>query len=378
MSQGSSKVVMVVAVAVLAGMAAMTFTSISERTAKQTAQSQRYALPELRDHLDEVRGIAVTAAGETALLTLRRDGVAWKLKEKGDYPADTGAVRALLQKLSDARLLEARTAIEQQYAELGVEDVKNASAQGVRVTLEGLAKPSRLIVGKTEAGGTFVRRPEERKAWLAQGDLSIERSPAGWLDKDLADVSMERISDIVLTRSGVKPLRLLRRKPGDAMLPAEKGKTADTAAVAELASALSNLQLQDVAGTQASPPADAITVRYGTAEGIVIDIQAWRDEKPKAQLTASLDPKRAGAALRPPPAGVKKATGETPVAAAADAERERQQNLERLSAEVQRLNERFAARQFVLPEERYAALARLVPQPKPASGSGGGGPAGRR
>jgi len=192
--------------------------AIAVSSVREPDPASGYALPELRNHINDVKGIALIGAEDKPAVNLIRGDRGWTVKEKDGYPADTGKLRELLLKLADASLVEPKTENDKRYAELGVEDIKAKDAKGILVSLDGPGKSAWLIVGNTsgQGNGTFVRRPEDKQSWLAKGNLRIEHDPAEWLDKTLTDIPSDRIAEIVLTRPGGKTLHLLKTQPSDA------------------------------------------------------------------------------------------------------------------------------------------------------------------
>jgi hypothetical protein len=374
----------VAAIAVIAAI----IVSLGRQPASESAQTSTYALPQLRDHINDVKGITLIGAEEKPVVSLIRGDTGWTVKEKGGYPADTGKLRELLLKMADASLLEPKTENDKRYPELGVEDVKSKDAKGILVSLDGLGKPARLIVGNLsgQGSGTFVRRPEDKQSWLAKGNLRIERDPAEWLDKTLADIPSDRIAEIILTRPGGKALRLVKANPSNTLykvadLPSGR-ELKDETALNGLASTLAGLTLADVLPEASSPPPGddkLIKAHYRTFEGLTVDVQAWKqDDKHLARLSATLDQAVADAHIQAEQAKAKadfeakqkqdnEGAGqgnaekgakapESPPLAVSDPAKDRQQRLDALDQEVKRINQRFGGWRFVIAEYKYANM----------------------
>lgn len=374
------------ALAVVAVIAAIVVASNREPVSESTPAAS-VALPELRERINDVTGVTVIAAEKKPVVTLVRGEQGWTVKEKGDYPANTGKLRELLLKMAGASLLEPKTENAERYPELGVEDVERQDANGVLVSFDGLGKPVQLIVGKVsgQGDGTFVRRPGDKQSWLAKGALQVERDPGQWLDKALADIPSDRIAEIVLTRSGGKPLRLYKTAPSDkdykvADIPSGR-ELKDASAVGALASTLSGLNLTDALPDESSPPPaqdQMVKARYRTFDGLTVDVQAWKqDDKHIARFSAALDNAFADAHIQAEQAKAKAdyeaknkeaatSTQENPGQSAntpdpaplavADPAKDREQRLEALNREVETLNRRFARWSFVIPEYQYANM----------------------
>lgn len=353
------------AAAVVAVIAAMAISS--GRQPVSEPKGAGYALPGLRDHLNDVRSVIIIGAENKTAVSLLEEGQGWQVQEKDGYPADAGKLREMLITLANAELLERKTANVQRYADLGIEDVQAKEAQGVELRLEGLGQPARLIVGKVDDnnGATFIRRPEEKQSWLAKGVLRIERDPVRWLDKSLADIPSSRIAEIMLSRPAGKGLRLFKSKPEDsaysvADLPA--GRETDPAA-AGLASTLAGLNLIDVfpASAVAAPPeSNLLKARYRTFDGLTIEVKAWnRDDRHYAQFSAKLDRALAESHLQAEAAKASQSAqthdaGKTQGSPAqATPAPDIGQHLEALDREAERLNRRFAGRSFAIPADKY-------------------------
>jgi hypothetical protein len=388
MNHVNSKVVLGLGAAALVAIVAASLLSSQRKPAAETVQSGGYAVPALRDHVNDVTGVTVTAAENKPLLSLARTDRGWTVKEKGGYPADSGKLRELLLKLADASLLEQKTASEQRYPELGVEDTRGKEAKGLKISLEGLAKPEALIVGNFNAksGGTFVRRPDDKQSWLAKGNLTVDRDPSHWLDKTITDIGSNRIAEVVLSRPGGKSLRVYRDHLGDAdfkVADLSTGKELSSAGAANgLASTLGDLTLQDVVpAAEAKAPADGQQRKasYRTFDGIKVDVTAWKDgDKHYARFTAVLEQAKAEAHIQETQAKAKtdfeaKLKDDpklTPPPEVADPAKDREGRLGTLASEAADLTRRFEGWIFVIPPFKYVNMDKtmddLVKAPTPA------------
>jgi hypothetical protein len=367
------------AAAVFAVIAAMAISS--GRQPVSEPQRAGYALPGLRDHLNDVRSVTIIGAENKTVVSLLREGQGWQVQEKDGYPADAGKLREMLITLANAELLERKTANVQRYADLGVEDIQAKEAQGVELRLEGLGQPARLIVGKVDDnnGATFIRCPEEKQSWLAKGVLRIDRDPVRWIDKSLTDIPSGRIAEITLVRPAGKELRLFKSKPEDsaysiADLPS--GREADPAA--GLASTLAGLTLIDVfpASAVAAPPeSNLLKARYRTFDGLTIEVQAWnRDDRHYARFSATLDRALAESHLQAEAAKTSQSARTHDAGKPQDSPAQATpapdigQRLEALDREAERLNRRFAGRSFVIPADKYSNMDKsLADVLKPAT-----------
>lgn len=347
--------------------------------------------PQLRDHVNDVNRLVVTGAENKVVATLERGAGGWTLAERGGYAVDTGKLREFLLKLSEATLVEQKTANKDKYAALGVEDVDAKDAKGFKIELGGLAQPFALIIGSAgpRGGGSFVRRVGEAQSWLTSTPLTVQKNAADWLKKDLADVPAVRIESVTITHADGKRFEVSKAAEGEAnfrLAEIPKGREAGSEFAANgLASTLSGLRFDDVLPAKdAAPEADAAKARYAAFDGLVVDATAWeKDGKHYAQFKASLDAAQADkgitqaqakakadfdtavaaseaakASTEPQPEGAKDA----PIKplAVGDPAKDREQRLAAIQQEVADLNAHFDGWTFVLPAHKYANIDKSV------------------
>lgn len=283
--------------------------SLARRPASESAATREYLLPALRGHVNDVSRVTVTGAGDRTMAVIERGDGGWTLASKGGYPADTGKLRRFLLQLADARMLERKTALPERHADLGLEDVAGAEAQGLRVELEGLAEPARLVIGNASprGGGTYVRREGEDQTWLVSGDLKpggMSRfdmgggsvgyagggggDAAAWLDRDLFDLGADKVAEVLLRR-GDEEVRLFKHAASDEHFTLDElprgREPADVWTLDGPGGLLASLSFDDVLpAAEAAPPADAVPLRarYRTFDGMIIEVEAWKSASPPA------------------------------------------------------------------------------------------------
>jgi hypothetical protein len=232
----------------------------AERTAKSVAQGQR-ALPDLATRLDSLAWMRLAQGPKKTDFTAI--GGRWVLIEKGNYPANAGKVRRLLLGLADLTLIEPKTRRPELWSRLDLDDPSNGRSTLVRLQGRTGSTVAELIVGKTRrdrlgsgSDGVYVRKPGDDQAWLARGSLDLSTDPNGWLDRRIVDVPASRIATVTLTGSGGAELKLRREAPGGRFAVADPPDGAEfkgDAALAEPASILTGLELDDVRKTAELP-----------------------------------------------------------------------------------------------------------------------------
>jgi hypothetical protein len=383
--------------AALIALIAAWWVSSSQKPASESAAKPGQLLPGFREQVNDVTTITLTGAENKVLATLKRGG-GWTIAEKSGYPADVTKLREFLLKLADADVLEQKTANPKLYSTLGVTDVKEKEAGGVLVVLEGQKQPVRLVVGNFNGaggGGTFVRRDGEAQTLLVKGNLSVEKTAAGWEKKDLADIAAARLKQVVLTSPDGKVLKVYKDQPGDAnfkVADVPKGREVSSDFVANtLGSMLAGLRADDVFAAKDAAPEDKVyKAKYLAFDGLSVDATAWvKDAKDYAQFSAALDAAAAEAnvaaeqakakadyetakkdaaaksAGSPGDGGDKKAAdaATTPAAAepaaplaVSDPAKDKAERLKTLNDEVAALNRAFSGWTFVLPAYKFGNI----------------------
>ena len=354
-------------------------------------------IPELKSEVNAVQQLRIVGPGDQTLVTLKKGESTWTVLEKDGYEADLDKVREYLLRLADASLIESKTANPELYERLGVGDVAGSDAKGLRIELEGMKKPVKLIVGNFNGQGgpsTFVRRNDEAKSWLVKGSLVPEKLAANWVQKALSDIPSSRIQRVEITWNGKK---VVARKDtaADANYQIDdvpKGRELNTAFEGNgPASVLAGLRFEDV--RKADPESlnattATVSTRLQTFDGVVVTaISAYIGDKTWVEYSATLDPVIAEASILVSQAQAakdyeasKQAAQEAAAQAAADAQKkdvevaaapeqplamtdpakDKTERMQALQDEVSALNLRFKGWQFVLPPYTYSNMSRKM------------------
>lgn len=376
----------VIGLAVAAGIAliaAIALGTARKPDAEHAGQVATLALPELDNHLNDVKSFSITGPGQKLLATLEKDAGGWTLKEKGGYRADAGKVREYLLKLGQSRLLEAKTTNEQRYAELGLADIGATGSTGVLLALDGLGKPVQLLLGNVNTRGdaTFVRRAGDKQSWLAKGNLLPDKTAANWLDKSIVDLPATRVREVVLNKPEGKPLRVFKQQPADtsyAVADLPRGRElASEFAANSLGTTLAGLTFEDVLpAAQAAAPADKLyRSSFAAFDGLVVEVTAWKkDDKFYAQLQARKDAAAADSGIaaaqarakadwdaqQAAPAAAEAKPAAQPPLSVSDPAKDKSERLAALDAEVARLNLHFNGWTYQLPQYKFANLEKSV------------------
>jgi hypothetical protein len=213
--------------------------------------------PSLAGELDTVTSLSVLKGSATPSVTVHKQGDAWTVVERANYPADVPKLRRLLLSLSDAKILEQKTSDPANYSIIGVEDPSKPGATGAQIELIAKTGKQDLIVGKPAEQGSFVRRVGEKSSYVVEPAISFEAEPRYWIDTRLLDISADKIQSIQF-KPDTGPAYSVRRVSEPTPKPAE-GKSAPNATAAASAAAAPSTAAPSATAT---PPVAAASSKF--------------------------------------------------------------------------------------------------------------------
>jgi hypothetical protein len=270
---------------------------LAARQSSSSTAERALLYPDLRQQLDAVQSVRIYKGGDAPAVEIVRKDSAWGVLQRAGYAADEAKLRQLIRALGDAKVLEEKTANAANYKSLGVEDVKDADASGVRLELTGAEAPVNLIVGKSGPGARsqYVRKVGEPQSWLIDASLDSSAAPDAWLRKEILDVSADRVQAASIATGKQKAYTAAKASRAAAdftVTDLPKGRKLSAPSAANgLASALSGLSLADVqaADAFAGAPPDA-RATYTTFDGLVVQLEGWvREDKRYLAVKTSYD-----------------------------------------------------------------------------------------
>jgi len=284
--------------AVLA-MAALAY-SVSQKYGNADSDHALLA-PELADALNDIQSLRITGAGNTLIAELQKidtdaNGSNWIVANAGGYPANVGALRRVLLTLADARLIEQKTSNPDYYTRLGVADIDDPDATGLRIDIEGLPIPLSIIAGDNRINGdySYVRHVNEAESWLINGILDPGRQMRDWLNRSIVELTADRIRKVTVTHPSGEtlvigkasiedPAFVLEDMPEGSMLSYEGVLNTITGIPA-------NLNLEEVVAEDSSDltETEPVVARFDTFDGLILDITVYPgDEQTFLRVTAS-------------------------------------------------------------------------------------------
>jgi Domain of unknown function (DUF4340) len=274
-------------------------------------------LPALAGEMNTVSAVSVRRASATPTATIHLKDGRWTVAERGDYPADVPKLRKLLLALSDAKIVEEKTANPASFPLIGVQDPSAPGATGAEVSFTARDGAHAVIVGKPVGGGNFVRRKGENLSYSVEPGISFETEPRYWIESKLFDAAPANIQSIEVKPAAGAAYTLRRAAPAaPAGTPATAvaadlftlegvppgRKPADSAMLAPSPTLLSGLTVDDVApvGDIDFSKSAVATVTLSNGDAITISGAASGDKhwiRLQAGKDAPLNAKTAGRAF---------------------------------------------------------------------------------
>jgi hypothetical protein len=272
---------------------------INEPSTAPVAFVDEPAFPTLRAAPDAVAKVTIQTKDGSVTLT-RTSPETWVAPDRFDYPAAGDKISRLVRQLNDMRLIEAKTASQDRYARLEVEDLGDgASSRLIRLEDDEGNVLAEALIGKrlfrltgTEPSGTYIRRPGEEQSWLASGGFELDPEVQTWLDQIVVEIEGDQVARLAITPIEGDGYVVSRQAPGSelAIENLAEGETADAEAdLAQLADAMTSVRLADVKPIAEIAWPDARHMAKATTfDGLEVTVElVLIDDEPFATFAAS-------------------------------------------------------------------------------------------
>ena len=261
------------AAALVSTAAAVTVSLDAGREVVEAARLDEPVFARLRTEPETAAAVTVVHGGDE--IRVERGGERWIVPAEHGYAADEAAVRELLTGLADLRWAAPRTALEERYPRLEVDD-PNTGSDATRVTITAddgavladavIGKRSRAITG--DERGTYLRMVDGERAWLAKGTVDVATEGIDWLATDLPSLAQDQLRTLVVDPADGVGFTVGRTSADDDMtlvdqLPADR--SADANQIRRLASVFAALRFEEVRPADQVAWPDAVTTVTGTS-----------------------------------------------------------------------------------------------------------------
>jgi len=269
---------------------------VGQNTSTSTISRGEMLLPGLQDALNDIDEIKLIKADNETIATLERTAGEWTVAEKSGYPADVGKLRQALLALSEARIVEEKTANEEFYDRLGVESVELAAASGTALSIrhDAEAFPTVILGDATGTTYRYARRAEESRSYLLDRDPDLPRNTAQWLNPDVLDVRGARVQRVTITHADGERVEISKansEQTNFTVADVPQDRELLYAGVADvIGNSLRELKLEDVDRLPADQLTADVTTEFVTFDGLIVIARAiQRDEQTWVSFEASFD-----------------------------------------------------------------------------------------
>jgi hypothetical protein len=247
----------------------------------------------------------ITIQEQTNHVHLVKEEGTWRVQERHGYPADYGAVSALLRKIWEMKIVQSEEVGPSQWPRLQMADpgqgtnsgtrleFKDASGQGVGTIVLG-KKHMRQSSGPSQFGnegwpdGRYVRVDGvPRVALVSDAFSEVEAKPDRFLDKDF--IKVEKLRRIEVTHPDAAQSWALTRETETGswnLVDASESEKLDSSKTSSMNYALSNPLFDDVVSPDTDPETtgleQAVNARLETFEGFNYQVKVGNktaDEK---------------------------------------------------------------------------------------------------
>ena len=365
---------------------------VNRESANHLPNSGELLFPQLLSMVNEVNEVVVETKDQT--ITLVREEITWKVKEKEAYRADVEKVKQTILGLAELRILEPKTQNPELYDRLGLRDKGEEGSLSTVVTVRTPNNPEAALViignqrpakGNPRLSDIYVRKAGDPQTWLVTGNLPLEKVAGEWLDKEVTALTTKRVHRVTVTHPDGETLLVSKDKPEDLdfqldAIPAGF-KVASQFNVNNVVGSLVQLSLENVQkeGEVNFLDHPGVSAVLETFDGLRLHVQTAKQEnKIFGKVSAEFDPdlvRPVGVSLPsageeknpvPPPAQDAKTMeskeGEKPSAQQSEQSPKEDSVLKRpeeVQKEVQRLNQRVQGWAYELPTFRVENFSKF-------------------
>lgn len=258
------------------------FLLLPQQTGRDNGGVSGAAIPGLEAAVNDIERLEAVGAGNTVIATLVRGDDGWSVTELGGYAADLAVLRDVLGGLAQARVIEPKTDNPDYYARLGVEDVQDEEAGGVRLDFVAGDRRWSVIVGEEAPtrGGHYLRLAESPGSVLADFEGDVPTEASGWVDTRVVDLLAGEVAEVRIEQPDGEVLTAQKISADETdftLLELPEGRELKSAwSVNALGSALSTLDLEGVRPAATLSWDDAIDVQALRFDGLAISAELLR------------------------------------------------------------------------------------------------------
>lgn len=240
-------------------------------------------LPDFRAVANDVDRIRITRAGQEPFVIERVDG-RWTVPARDGYPADIGKIRSVLLAMTDAKVVEAKTANPELHDRLGVDFPDNELSKGVAISASAGEKSFEIIFGNVaQRSFRYARIADEDQSWLIDQNPDVPAEPGDWLAANVIDVDADQVRSVQIRHPDGETIAIGKESRDDSgftVADVPDGRELSYSTVANgIGGALNDLDLDDV--RPATDTVDPVRTTFETFDGVTIHAAVSTDDDGK-------------------------------------------------------------------------------------------------
>ncbi len=232
--------------------------------------------------IKEIEQISVSLNSADPLVKLEHVDGQWQLMAPLEIPANSVLIYALLNSITNAKVLEKKTPKLSWYHHLGVNDVQQADASGVFLQLRAREKYWRLILGKKskDQRGQYWRLLGSDRDLVVRVDqyIDLPRDALGWMNREIIDLPANGVASIKIEVIHGKPILLTRDNSQQALQTSANEQIELPHAVNQLVYGLSQLNFEAIdAVTETAIEEPEFRLIYVLFDGAAFELSLYPD-----------------------------------------------------------------------------------------------------
>lgn len=236
--------------------------------------------PGMRVVANDIDRVVVVRTGDS--ISIEKRGGGWVVPDRGGYEADVATVTEILLAMTEAAVIEPKTANPDLHDRLGVDTPDTETSTGTTVLATAGDSRFELIFGNAvQQNFRYARIAGDDQSWLIDQNPEIPAGPGDWLNTDIIDIDSNHIRSATIEHPDGQVISISKDTEADvnftvADVPAGRELSYSTVANG-IGGALNDLNLDDV--RERSAMTDAVQTRFETFDNVGIDVALSRDDE---------------------------------------------------------------------------------------------------
>jgi len=239
-----------------------------------------HLFPDLRVVANDIDRIVVTRTGDS--ISIEKIGDGWIVPDRGGYEANVAIVTEVLLAMTEAAVVEPKTANPELHDRLGVDTPDTATSKATAVLATAGDSSFELIFGNAvQQNFRYARIAGDDQSWLIDQNPEIPTEPGEWLNTNIIDIDSSRIRSVTTEHPDGEVIAISKDATTDVnftVADVPEGRELSYSTVANgIGGALNDLDLDDV--RERTELTDAVQTRFETFDDVGIDVTVGRDDE---------------------------------------------------------------------------------------------------